>query len=101
MTEPGETLRRIEASITDLTRTVTDTRERVIRIESTGLEAQVIRYAAKVDLLEVDVRRLQAAEERRVGARGLIEWIAKYGPAIATIAVAIGWLTLVAKGIAK
>lgn len=94
MTEPGETLRRIEAKVDKLT-------EKVLIMEGAELAVKVTRCEARIDTLTEKVRTLENAENRRIGARGMFEWIAKYGPALAGIAAAIGWLTLVAKGIAK
>lgn len=99
MTEAGDTLRRIEGVVDDLRELLGDTRDRVIRMESAELAAKVSRCESRIDAVERDIRQLENAENRRIGARGMFEWLAKYGPSLAAIAAALGWLTIVAKGV--
>lgn len=59
-----------------------DVRERVIRIEASEFKNTLIKVDTRVDDLGERVDRLEAAEDRRKGALGLVEWIGRNWPAM-------------------
>lgn len=84
-----------------------DVRERVIRIEASeysgalkkterDLKDTIIRVDTRVDDLGERVDKLEAAEDRRKGALGLVEWFTRNWPAVIGFAALVG--VLVATG---
>lgn len=78
-------------------RMVTDTRERVIRLESGGQAEMITRLESKIEGLEKEVDTLTRDRDRREGAMSGLTWGLKYGPVLLAVLAAI-ILTLKATG---
>lgn len=84
----ADNLKRLNDSAVETGKTITDVRERLIRIESNRVDTRVEELEKKVEDLERD-------KYRRDGAMSGLEWVSKFGPWLLSLALAIlalmGW----------
>lgn len=88
----GVTGRQLEK----LSDTMTDTRERVIRVENSGLKEEVAEMKGEIRAVGVRVEILEKDYNQRIGATKLAEAVHKFGPWL--LALIAGAASLIGSG---
>lgn len=86
----SKTMRGMQDEQKETLKLVHDTRERIIKIESGGTHEVIADLRAKVASLDTEIDRLRSAEDRRMGALSLSNWLVRNWPTLIGMIVLAG-----------